>query len=308
VVSAHDSVNGNWTYQYDDLNRIASATASSGPFSGTTMSWTYDRYGNRWTQAQTGVATQSLSYTGHNNRIDATPTTPPVTCLSPTETSTSTTMRTGLSACRCTRAERQPTATTPRASASAKQSVPLSTNMSTTPPAPDRRHAAKWSHEAASRSTPESGTWRRTTCQQQYLFYPRRLARHGAGTGNFGGVSYETCSNLPFGDGQQCTGAADISPMHFTGKPRDTETNLDYFGARYFNSGMARWMSPDWAPSRRPCVCSVWRPAEPEPIRLRDQQSVSRQDGDGHLMNIYQLYTSHSSVANQMSMMMSIAW
>ena len=25
------------------------------------------------------------------------------------------------------------------------------------------------------------------------------------------------------------------SPLHFTGKPRDTETNLDYFGARYYS-------------------------------------------------------------------------
>lgn len=32
-----------------------------------------------------------------------------------------------------------------------------------------------------------------------------------------------------------------------TGKERDTETGLDYFGARYYASNMGRWMSPDWA-------------------------------------------------------------
>ncbi len=31
----------------------------------------------------------------------------------------------------------------------------------------------------------------------------------------------------------------------FTGKERDTETGLDYFGARYFGSNMGRFMSPD---------------------------------------------------------------
>ncbi|HEX6880043.1 MAG TPA: RHS repeat-associated core domain-containing protein, partial [Terriglobales bacterium] len=31
----------------------------------------------------------------------------------------------------------------------------------------------------------------------------------------------------------------------FTGKERDTETGLDYFGARYYASNMGRWMSPD---------------------------------------------------------------
>ncbi|MDE1155563.1 MAG: RHS repeat-associated core domain-containing protein [Acidobacteriaceae bacterium] len=32
---------------------------------------------------------------------------------------------------------------------------------------------------------------------------------------------------------------------HFTGKERDTESGLDYFGARYYGSSMGRWMSPD---------------------------------------------------------------
>jgi RHS repeat-associated protein len=31
----------------------------------------------------------------------------------------------------------------------------------------------------------------------------------------------------------------------FTGKERDTESGLDYFGARYYSSNMGRWMSPD---------------------------------------------------------------
>ena len=31
----------------------------------------------------------------------------------------------------------------------------------------------------------------------------------------------------------------------FTGKERDTESGLDYFGARYYASNMGRWTSPD---------------------------------------------------------------
>jgi hypothetical protein len=31
--------------------------------------------------------------------------------------------------------------------------------------------------------------------------------------------------------------SGDYSPMHFTGKQRDYETSLDYFGARYFGGG-----------------------------------------------------------------------
>ena len=57
-------------------------------------------------------------------------------------------------------------------------------------------------------------------------------------------VSYETCTNLAFGDGLSCSGG-DPSPMHFTGKQHDTESGLDYFGARYDSSALGRFMSPD---------------------------------------------------------------
>src|SRR5258707_1211582 len=33
----------------------------------------------------------------------------------------------------------------------------------------------------------------------------------------------------------------------FTGKERDTESQLDYFGARYYANNTGRFMSPDWA-------------------------------------------------------------
>jgi RHS repeat-associated protein len=55
----------------------------------------------------------------------------------------------------------------------------------------------------------------------------------------------ETCSSLPFGEDLTCTGSADITPIHFTGKERDTESGLDNFGARYNASTMGRFMTPD---------------------------------------------------------------
>ena len=58
----------------------------------------------------------------------------------------------------------------------------------------------------------------------------------------------ESITSLPFGDGQSTTGScADASTRHFTGKERDPESNLDYFGARYFSSSTGRFMSADWA-------------------------------------------------------------
>jgi RHS repeat-associated protein len=41
------------------------------------------------------------------------------------------------------------------------------------------------------------------------------------------------------------TSQGDSSPMHFTGKQRDAETGLDYFGARFDASTLGRFMTPD---------------------------------------------------------------
>src|SRR6185312_333850 len=60
------------------------------------------------------------------------------------------------------------------------------------------------------------------------------------------GAVSETCLSLPFGDGQSCSGS-ETTPNHFTGKERDSEDGLDYFGARYYTSNMGRWLSPDWS-------------------------------------------------------------
>jgi len=58
------------------------------------------------------------------------------------------------------------------------------------------------------------------------------------------GTLYETCASLPFGDSLGCS-AADASPLHFTGKERDSESGLDNFTARYFGSSLGRFMSTD---------------------------------------------------------------
>lgn len=39
--------------------------------------------------------------------------------------------------------------------------------------------------------------------------------------------------------------ATDLNQVNFTGKERDAESGLDYFGFRYFSSAQGRWTSPD---------------------------------------------------------------
>jgi len=56
---------------------------------------------------------------------------------------------------------------------------------------------------------------------------------------------------FPFG-GERILTNSDPNQYKFTGKERDAETGLDYFGARYYASNMGRWASPDWSATPQP--------------------------------------------------------
>jgi trimeric autotransporter adhesin len=63
---------------------------------------------------------------------------------------------------------------------------------------------------------------------------------------DYAGVMEQSCSGLPFGDDLDCSNSTQFpTEHHFTGKERDAETGLDYFGARYYASNLGRMMSPD---------------------------------------------------------------
>ena len=62
-----------------------------------------------------------------------------------------------------------------------------------------------------------------SVCEQDIDYYP------------YGGVENDYCPNLP-------------QNYKFTGKERDAESGLDYFGARYDASSMGRFMTPDPLP------------------------------------------------------------
>jgi RHS repeat-associated protein len=65
---------------------------------------------------------------------------------------------------------------------------------------------------------------------------------------NFNGTTQLTWVSDPFGSYLKSTGSGtDATEQHFTGKERDTESGNDYFEARYYESGLGRWLSPDWA-------------------------------------------------------------
>ncbi len=76
------------------------------------------------------------------------------------------------------------------------------------------------------------------------------------------GAICQTIYSQPFGDAQQTSGSCSPSAHFFTGKERDTESGLDYFGARYYGSNMGRFMSPD------PSGLLAQKPGDPQSWNL----------------------------------------
>jgi RHS repeat-associated protein len=69
-----------------------------------------------------------------------------------------------------------------------------------------------------------------------------------------------------------------------TGKERDSESGLDYFGARYYASDMGRWMSPDWA--AKPVAVPYAQFGSPQTLNLYAyvaNNPVANRDADGHI-------------------------
>ncbi len=80
-----------------------------------------------------------------------------------------------------------------------------------------------------------------------------------------------------------CASTSCFSPSRFTGKERDSESGNDYFMARYYNSAMGRFMSPDWSAKEAPVPYA--KLDNPQTLNLyaylRDNP-LGGADADGH--------------------------
>jgi RHS repeat-associated protein len=255
VNTASDSVNGNWTYTYDTLNRLSTAVASN---VGEGCQFAYDPFGNRTSEAAQGSGT----------------------CFTPTPfsfTSTATNHIDGY----CYDAAGNLLDPGPCPNTGNKDQnyydgfgnllSPNYNSANVTSYTVDAlgQRIAKWSGSAMTNQylygadgqivaeMDGFGNWVRTNVRigGQFLaelqgtktYY--RLNDHlGTLRAEFGSDGcLSTYTSLPFGDGQTtvANGCADSTLHHFTGKERDAESGLDNFGARYFGSSMGRFMSPD---------------------------------------------------------------
>src|SRR6185312_11591274 len=95
------------------------------------------------------------------------------------------------------------------------------------------------------------------------------------------GVIDQTCPSLPYGDGEPCP----TTPTEhlYTQHERDTETNNDYFGARYYSSDAGRFLSPDWSANVEPVPYA--KLDDPQSLNLYDYvegNPLASVDPDGH--------------------------
>jgi RHS repeat-associated protein len=75
----------------------------------------------------------------------------------------------------------------------------------------------------------------------------------------------------------------DSNDYKFTGKKRDIETGLDYFGARYYSNGLGRWASADWSATPIPVPYADFH--DPQSLNLYTyvrNLPTTRVDADGH--------------------------
>jgi RHS repeat-associated protein len=256
IVYAGDWVNGNWTYSYDDFNRILTASCAANgncPGSQSALGFRYglDRYGNRWQQSLTAGngATSNLSF-DTNNHITSS-----FSCSSPNPfcyDGAGNLLNDGLHTYTYD-AENRVTQV-------------------------DGGNTASYTYDAQGRRVSKvsaAGTVdyfydmsNRQSVEINPTGYPLRIEIYAAsrhlgtylpGTTQFSftdwlgtervrtsvtGVIVEKCQSAPYGDMQYCTNT-DASPLHFTGDERDVETNLDHTDFRQYSSSFGRWMSPD---------------------------------------------------------------
>jgi RHS repeat-associated protein len=99
------------------------------------------------------------------------------------------------------------------------------------------------------------------------------------------GLVHEHLEYYPYGEiwrepkSDDDKGPSSNTPYQFTGKEFDPETGLTYFGARYYDSKMVRWISadPDWI-DQGPIGLSIYHYARWSPVRFADPDGRKWQD------------------------------
>jgi RHS repeat-associated protein len=253
VTGSSDTVNGNWTYSYDSLNRILTASVPAG----LNLAWSYDSFGNRKTQTASGGSApqSSLPFTGNTNRVDS------GIGISYDAAGHVTLDNLGQSynydaEGRVTAAFSGKTLLAVYEYTSDGDLVYEDSGKGIQVFQRDAEGRPVWTYVPPGGWGPVStteiyaddwiGAWQDGTVVYAGKDWigTKRYESFGEGSSisEVTPIPFNSYTSLPFGDNLSSIGQ---DSTHFTGKERDAESGLDYFGARYYGSSMGRMMSPD---------------------------------------------------------------
>ncbi len=230
IQEIRDQVNPSYseTYGYDNLYRLVQAETSVW-----TAAWSYDRYGNRLSQTTTGVSySETLSISASTNRVnvwtyDA--------AGNVTNDGTHTYQYDAEN--RLIKIDGGSTAQYaygPQGERVSKIAAGVTTYFYW---GIGEKVGGQWTKLYVSGL---GGKLVETSDGTAWFFATNHLGTIAARM-NVGGQLMETYRYLPYGEPY----AGTQTPHQYTGKERDAESGLDYFGARYYASAHGRWMSVD---------------------------------------------------------------
>jgi RHS repeat-associated protein len=240
ILSANDSANLNWTYTYDSLNRLLSASAS-----GQAYSYSYDRFGNRW--QQNGPHSSSVAFDANNHVMSGSgisydPSGDVAGDGSHTYAYDAegrlSTVDGGTTASYVYDAEGRRTRKTTSSSGSVDYLYDLDGNQ-----VAEVSSSGVFNRGELYADTRHLATYTAGPTGAAFFIHADWLGTERART-DFTGALAETCTSLAFGDALTCSGV-DVSPLHFTGNQHDAESALEHFDIRPYASTLGRWTAPD---------------------------------------------------------------
>jgi RHS repeat-associated protein len=275
------------TYGYDNVNRLSTSSETAAGVTSWSRDFGYDAYGNMWVTANTGVSLNGITPTSNvysNNRMS-------------TNTYDASGNVTALGSSNSTALyydaeNHQNQATEPPSLGGATEYFYYDGNgrrVEKSGPAGTIVFAYDASGELAYEYNTATNPPPCTTCylSPDHLGTPRMVTDSAANV--IGWHDY-----LPFGEeipsgiGGRTNfwGATnDNVNQKFTGKERDVETGLDYFGARYFSAAQGRFTGADWAYAPRPVPYANL--LDPQTLNLYAyvrNNSLSLFDPNGHCL------------------------